>query len=269
MWRYLKAAFLVGIPVPGLGRLPLNAMAVIAVGALGFVEPSIWLAGLGIEAAAVSALAFNPRFQRVVDARAIPLAIKAEADQRSELIAALPPELNARLAALHKVSARVLAISKKLAAEPELLAGTESSLDKLQWIYLKLLIARDHLVNDLGSESAASLAQRIGQLKREIEGNTSRNQALLRSQQATLLLLQQRQVNLNNREHLLKENESDLCRIEAQVALMRENAAIQGKPAAVDTEIELASDLRAPGLFGVHSALVRDLDQARSSVAPN
>ena len=45
MWRYLKAAFLVDLPVTGLGRLPVNALAVFAVTALGFVEPSIWLAG--------------------------------------------------------------------------------------------------------------------------------------------------------------------------------------------------------------------------------
>lgn len=264
MWRYLKAAFLVGIPVPGLGQLPVNAMAAFAVAALGFVEPSIWLAGLGVEAAVVGSLAFNPRFQKVVDARAVPLAIQAEAHQRSALIASLPPELGARLAALHKNSVRVLDVTRKLTTEPELLAGTEASLDKLQWIHLKLLVARDHLANDLGSESASSLAQRIAQLKADISANPDQKAALHRSQQATLAILLQRQQNLANREHLLKENESDLCRIEAQVALMRENAAIEGKPAAVDTEIELASDLRSPGLFGANSTLIQSLDEAIS-----
>jgi hypothetical protein len=267
MWRYVKAAFLVGVPVPGLGQLPLNAMLTFAITALGFVEPSVWLAGFGLEVAVVGSLAFNPRFQRVVDARALPLAIKAEADKRSALIAALPQDLNVRLVALHATSIRVLAICHKLTTEPEMIAGTEASLDKLEWIYLKLLIARDHLANDLGSESESSLKQRIETLQREIDantGNVSQNPALQRSQQATLSILKQRLQNLNNREHLLKENESDLSRIEAQVALMRENAAIEGKPTAVDTEIEFASDLRSPSLFGVHGALVRDLDEARS-----
>jgi hypothetical protein len=264
MWRYLKAAFLVGVPVPGLGRLPVNAMAAFAVAALGFVEPSAWLAGLGLEAAVLGSLAFNPRFQNVVDARALPVAAKAEADKRSALIAALPPNLHNRLLALHSTSARVIAICNKLGAEPEALSGTQASLDKLEWIYLKLLIARDHLANDLGAESEATLLQRVSLLQAEVGSNPAPGTALQRSQQATLSLLQQRLENLRNREHLLKENESDLSRIEAQIALMRENAAIEGKPAAVDTEIEFASDLRTPGLFGVHSALVRDLDQARS-----
>ena len=49
MWRYLKAAFLVGVPVPGLGRVPVNAMGVFGLGVLGFVEPSVWLVGLGLK----------------------------------------------------------------------------------------------------------------------------------------------------------------------------------------------------------------------------
>ena len=268
MWRYLKAAFLVSVPIPGLGQLPVNAMAAFAVAAFGFVEPSLWLAGFGVEAALVGSLAFNARFQKVVDARALPLAIQAETAKRSMLIASLPQDLQGRLAALHTNAARVLAISHKLGAEPELLSGTEASLDKLQWIYLKLLIARDHLANDLGAESAPTLRRRIEALELEAAPEVNTNTALQRSQQATLGLLRQRLQNLENRDHLLKENESDLSRIEAQVALMRENAAIEGKPSAVDTEIELATDLRASGLFGIHGPLVHavedDLAQARS-----
>ncbi len=262
MWRYVKAAF----PVPGMGRLPLNAMAAFAVAALGFVEPSVWLAGLGLEAAVVTSLAFNRRFQAVTDARALPMAVKAEADKRSALITALPPEFHARLVALHRTSARVITICEKLGAEPELVAGTQASLDRLEWIYLKLLIARDHLVNDLGSESEASLKARIGALKSQLQARAGGGQqvaALVRSQQATLDILERRMQNLNNRIQLLHENESDLGRIEAQIELMRENAAIEGKPFAVDTEIEFASDMRSPDLFGVHGALVRELDGAR------
>jgi hypothetical protein len=89
--------------------------------------------------------------------------------------------------------------------------------------------------------------------------------ALIRSQQATVGILERRMENLRNRDRLLQENESDLTRIEAQVELMRENAAIEGKPSEVNTEIELASDLASPDLFGVHGALVNDLDSVGHS----
>ncbi len=87
--------------------------------------------------------------------------------------------------------------------------------------------------------------------------------ALQRSQEATLAIYRRRLDNLQNRDRILCENDSDLARIEAQVELMRENAAIEGKPASIETEIELASDLASPDLFGSQSSLVRDLDAVR------
>src|SRR5450432_954604 len=263
MWRYLKAAFLVGVDVPGLGRLPVNALAVAGLAILGFVEPSIWLAGLGIEAAVVSALAFNPRFQRLVEAHSGTRVLEDSNAKRVALIAGLPEGLRARLRALEQTSARILSIYQTLGVEPGLLGGTEASLDKLQWIYLKLLIARTHLTQELGVEPEAGLASRIQQMQLASSSQPEASTALRRSQEATLAILERRLENLHNRDRILRENDSDLTRIEAQVELMRENAAIEGKPDSVETEIDLASDLASPDLFGSQSSLVRDLDAVR------
>ena len=65
VWRYLKSAFLVTVDVPGLGRVPVNALGAAAFAILGFAQPAFWFLGLAIEAAVVPALAFNPRFQKV------------------------------------------------------------------------------------------------------------------------------------------------------------------------------------------------------------
>jgi hypothetical protein len=244
-----------------LGRLPVNALAAAAVGILGFVEPSLWLAGLGIEAALVSTLAFHPRFQNYVDAMGGARALLDDNAKRAALIAVLPEDLRARLRGLEQTSARILVIYQTLGIEPELLVGTRSSLDKLQWIYLKLLIARHHLVHELGAESQASLEARIHQMQQA--HMAVQPGALQRSQEATLAILLRRLENLQNRDRILCENDSDLARIEAQVELMRENAAIEGKPDSVETEIELASDLASPDLYGSQNSLVRELDAAR------
>ncbi len=296
MWRYLKAAFLVGVDVPVLGKVPVNALAAVGMGILGFVEPSIWLAGIGIEVAVVSSLAFNPRFQKLVEAQRGERTLEDDHAKRAALIAVLPEELRARLHSLESTSARVLSIYRTIGIEPELLSGTESSLEKLQWIYLKLLIARTHLTQELGAfpiagsrgilrphasttkrmrwstwtpntahvESEASLQSRIQQIEQETSNaQLESSTALQRSQEATLAILRRRLENLQNRDRILRENDSDLSRIEAQVELMRENAAIEGKPASVETEIELASDLASPDLYGSQSSLVRELDEVR------
>lgn len=267
MWRYLKAAFLVGADVPGLGRIPVNALGTAVVAILGFVEPSIWLAGLGLEVAVVSSLAFHPHFQKVVDAQIEAKTgtrlLEDDRAKREALVAALPEDLRTRLCALEGTSARILSIYQTLGVEPELLAGTQSSLDKLQWIYLKLLIARTHLTRELGAESESSLQAHIHEIEQSTSTPSEPSTALQRSQEATLAILHRRLENLRNRDRIMRENSSDLVRIEAQVDLMRENAAIEGKPASVETEIELASDLASPDLYGSQSSLVRDLDAVR------
>jgi hypothetical protein len=269
MWRYLKAAFLVGVQVPGLGRVPVNLLGVAAVGIFGFVEPSLWLVGAGLEAAFVASLAFSPRFQRLADGLESLKGLQEEAAQVSALVAALPPDLQARLVALRRSAVRILDIYSSLGYDAEATAHTRGSLERLEWIYLKLLVARNHVVNELGPESLPELAGRIAKLEARAsdgqtrDGNLAGLDALARSQEATLAILRRRAENLHSRDRLLAENESDLERIESQVALMRENAAIEGKPAAVEMEIELASDLASPDVFGAQSSLVRKLDYSR------
>src|SRR5260370_35814809 len=69
MLDYLKAAFWIAVPIPGLGRLPVNVLLVAGCAILGFANPGFWLLGAGAEAALLAVLATNPRFQRAVDAR--------------------------------------------------------------------------------------------------------------------------------------------------------------------------------------------------------
>ena len=63
MWRYVKEAFFVRVPVPALGDLPVNVMAVAAFGILGLANPGFWLLGVAVEAGVLSSLAFNRRFR--------------------------------------------------------------------------------------------------------------------------------------------------------------------------------------------------------------
>src|SRR5260370_35229295 len=79
MLDYLKAAFWIAVPIPGLGRLPVNVLLVAGCAILGFANPGFWLLGAGAEAALLAVLATNPRFQRAVDARRLS-AVAGEAE---------------------------------------------------------------------------------------------------------------------------------------------------------------------------------------------
>src|SRR5262249_49465175 len=91
--------------------------------------------------------------------------------------------------------------------------------------------------------------------------NSRDTAALRQSKAATLDILKRRLANIERREQSLEEVESDLTRVESQVDLILDNAAMQGKPQTISTDIELASDLVSGGMFGEAETAVADLDR--------
>jgi hypothetical protein len=92
--------------------------------------------------------------------------------------------------------------------------------------------------------------------------------ALRQSRAATLDILQRRLANVQRREQSVEEVESDLTRVESQVDLILDNAAMQGKPQTIASDLELASDLVSGGLFGQAESAVADLDRDYRRRAP-
>ena len=258
MFRYLKSAFLVGVDVPGLGRIPLNILAAAGFFIVGFAEPAVWLLGMGAEAAVVSSLAFNKRFQNWVDAQQLKLAESDSDAKYQALVKILPAESRARLTQLQAKCQKVVQVYRNLQADEFMIETNQEALQKFQWVYLKLLVARVHLT-DSAMENERSLALKIAALEKDLaSGNDS--PAVSESKTATLGILKKRIANLRRREDTLEEVDSDLMRVEAQVDLVLENATIQGKPQTISTDIGLASDLVSGALFGDELGIVADLE---------
>jgi len=260
VWRYLKAAFLVGVQVPGLGRLPVNALAAAGFLILGFGHPGFWFLGLAAEAAVVPALAFNKRFQNVVDADEQQLASGESVAKRAGLVQLLPADYRKRLGELERKCARVIEVYQNAQAEEFVVDTNRDALENLKWIYLKLLIARYHLLTAGTDDTPAALNKKIESLRADLE-NSRDTAALRQSKAATLDILKRRLTNIERREQSLEEVESDLTRVESQVDLILDNAAMQGKPQTISTDIELASDLVSGGMFGDAESAVADLDR--------
>jgi hypothetical protein len=266
--RYLKAAFLVGADVPGLGRLPVNALLSGAFLILGFGHPAFWLLGLAAEATILPTLAFNKRFQNYVDA-----SVQADSDgdaqtKRKALIDSLPADYRKRLGDLEKKCEKVLDVYRSSQAESFVIDTNRDALENLQWVYLKLLIARFHLLTTGTEDTAQTLAAKIETLQKGLESSND-NPALHQSKSATLDILRRRQASLQRREQSLEEVESDLTRVESQVDLLLDNAAMQGKPQTISSDLGLASDLVSGGIFGDAESAVADLDRDYGQPRPS
>jgi hypothetical protein len=260
VWRYLKAAFLIGADVPALGRVPVNVLASIGFLILGFGHPGFWLLGLAAEALFLPTLAFNKRFQNYVDATERQLSSGDSQLKRTALVQTLPPEDRKRIEALDRKCAKVLDVYRNAQAEDFLIETNREALDNLKWVYTKLLIARFHLLTAGSDDTAESLQRKIDSLEKDLQ-NSQETPALRQSKAATLDILKRRLANMERRGESLEEVESDLTRVESQVDLILDNAAMQGKPQTISTDLQLASDLVGGGLFGEAESAVADLDR--------
>ena len=268
MLDYLKRAFWVGWIVPGLGRLPVNALAVLGFGILGFGHPAFWLLGAGLETAFLASVASHPRFQKLVEIEKRRLASTGAEQGRQELVRKLDPQARRRLAVLEEKCSRVLQVSEDAQAGDFELESSHEALERLRWIYLKLLVARHHLEASRLATSEAALKRKIADLEREASSGEA-SASLRSSRAATLKILQQRLQNLVRCEQTLREIDSDLARIEAQVDLALESATVRGGGEGVSANIELASQILDDGLyFGDAETAVLALDEAYAAPPP-
>ena len=263
MWRYLKSAFLVSVDVPALGRVPVNVLGVAAFGILGFAQPAFWLLGLAIEATVLPSLAFNPRFQKVVQAEELQLSDGDVAQKRKSLVNLLEPQAKQRLASLTDRCNQILEVYRSQQAESYILDSNAQALSNLQWVYLKLLVARHHLLNPLNGETQQTLGKKIEELENDLK-NGEETESLRQSKTATLGILKKRLATMARKKQTLAEIDSDLTRIDNQIDLILENATVQGKPQTISADIELASDLLGGAVFGDDESAISDLDQTYS-----
>ena len=250
MWRYIKSAFFVPVALPGLGQIPLNALAACGFGVLGFGEHAIWLLGLGIETAIISSLAFNKRFQNWVDASSFRRSDEQIAEESAALVKILPPDAKTRLTKLQAKCEQTLQMYRNLQSDEfEFTIETNrEALKKLQRTYLKLLVAKQHLVQLDSPDAELALKTQIVNLESDLQKEND-SPSVHDSKSATLNILKKRLSNLHRKAETLEEIDSDLMRIEAQVDLVRENAGMQSKPQTISADIELASDLVSGGLL--------------------
>lgn len=139
MLEYLKKAFWAGPTVSGLGRLPLNALAVLGFSILGVGHPAFWLLGAGLEAAYLAAVASHPRFQRLIDAQRRSEGAAQAEEGRDELIRKLDSPARKRLALVEEKRERILQLTREAGVGKAELASQQEALDGILSTYLKHL----------------------------------------------------------------------------------------------------------------------------------
>ena len=260
-WRYIKAAFLAGPELPLLGRMPLNAVAVMGLAILGFFQPGFWFLGAGLEAAWLSLLAGSRTFRLAVDRREACRALEQPgADPRQRLLDQLDPAARAQVGAVELRCRQIGELHARLRQDDPLLADNSAQLDQLRWLHLKLLTARHHLINHPLDDSRKDLERKLAALRQELD--VARSDKEREAKAATLAMLGQRHGNLLQREATLAEIEADLGRLHAQLDLALDNVAMRRDERPHDLALNLATIHRLidGDIFGDDRAAVAQLE---------
>jgi hypothetical protein len=226
-----------------------NWVGLAAFGLLGIANPGFWVLGAGLELGYLLTLATNGRFQRAVSSRPLSEA-RAEWNRRIERLSSrLSRPDRERFTALSQRCASIIDLQTHGGAEtPQGIEAQADSLGRLSWMFLRLLVARGvilHVLDD--GEQDQSLEERKRALERQAL-DESLPADLRRSLTGQIDILTQRLEQRQQADRKLAYIDAELARIEGQVELIREQAALSTDPEILSRRIdEIAATLGGTG----------------------
>jgi hypothetical protein len=215
-----------------------NWVGLTALGLLGFANPGFWVLGAGLELGYLALLSTNPRFRRVVDARESSVAGRDWQEKIGRLLDGLGADDRRRYESLAGRCRAILDHQQRGSTIPHGLQTQSEGLSRLLWIYLRLLAARqaiEHVLDEAGG--GVGLDRRV----RDVEAQLDRREIgddLRRSLAGQLEILRQRQAQQVEARQKLGFLEAELVRIQEQVELIREQAALSTDPELLSQRID-------------------------------
>jgi hypothetical protein len=211
-----------------------------AVGLLGTIDPGFWVLGAGLEVGYLLLLATNERFQRLVNARPMSAATEDWNKRIQGLLGRLDvtDRRTYELLAQRCKSIIDLQVHSAAAEAPGGLETQADSLGRLSWMFLRLLVARRtirHVIGDSGD--GTDLRKRLAGLERQ-HRDEGLSDELRRSLGGQIEILNQRLHQRTDAERKLAFLDAELERIQQQVELIREQAALSTDPELLSQRID-------------------------------
>jgi hypothetical protein len=205
---------------------------------LGMANQGFWVLGAGLELGYLAMLATNPRFQRAVDMSETTGSEREWRVKIEDLLARLSePERRLYLALATRCQAILDQQAQGEHAELGLREQNEG-LNRLLWMYLKLLTAKQAIERVL---SEAQRGEAIDNRLRDLDAQLTNRELgddLRRSLTSQAEILRQRVIQQTEARQKLAFVRAELTRIEEQVELIREQAALSTDPEALSRRID-------------------------------
>lgn len=251
LFSYARAAF--NARPFGMFVAP-NWVGVAAFGLLGFLNPGFWLLGAGLELGYLTVLSTNGRFQRAIDATDQTGTERDWQRKISELLQSLSEGDRRRYNALAARCRGILEQQEQGGGVA--LEAQGAGLDRLLWMYLRLLVARTAIERVIGDASRSEpLDRRLHELEAQV-ASPDVSDDLRRSLSSQLDILRQRIAQQADAKEKIKFLDAEIIRIQEQVELIREQAALSTDPERLSERID-----QIAATLGGTSQWIRDQQQ--------
>jgi hypothetical protein len=201
------------------------------------------------EVAYLGLVGTNPRYIRILEARkaAAEAAKDTTGQQMAAMIANLPANDRARFQELRDQCLTLTELARRLrhpasASEPPttLTSMRMESLDRLLWMFLKLLYSRDALSRFLDNTERGQLQQELSSIDKELTKAKKEPQKakLVQTYQDSMDTLKERLANVDKAEGNLELIKAELNRIEQKVRAISETALSAGTAEEVGTQVD-------------------------------
>ena len=236
---YLKGAF----NARPIGMfIPPNWIGLGVFGFLGLLNPGFWLVGLGLEFAFLGILATNERFQRTVSASRLWKAKIQWQNRVDGLVRQLDTEDQRSYRTLEARCRSILEQQRHGSVPESGLEAQSEGLGRLLWIYLRLQLTHqslERIVREAGSDrdGTSAIDVRVADIQRRLQ-EQNLGADLKKSLSGQLEILQQRLDKRREAKEKIVFLEAELARIQEQVELVREQAALATEPETVSQRID-------------------------------
>ena len=200
---------------------------------------------LAAEATYLGGLVSRPRFRDAIDAQVHKEAqdpraqVQPGGQSLAEIVNSLPPDARRRFDELRSRCLEMKAISRGVAGEKP--SSTEdlstSALDRLLWIFLRLLVSQQGLNRFLSSTSAAEITARLEEAKTKLAG-FSQDERFKRSLEDSVAAQELRLDNYKKAGQNAEFVHIELDRIEAKIQALAESSVNRQDPNALSSQIE-------------------------------
>ena len=241
-----------------------NWIGVAAAGLLGVINPGFWVVGAGLELGYLFLLSTNARFQRTVAAAHLSSEPSEEDRRLLDAIAKLSSSDRECYVSFTARCRSILDLQRQTAGiDTTGLDAQSEGLNRLSWMYLKLLLARhaiDEVLADPKDAGRQDPAARRAALERQLN-DPSIDADLKRSLSAQLEILDQRLARRREAQRKRDFITAEQNRIEQQVELIREQAALSTDPESLSQRIDAIT-----ATLGSTSQWIRDQQQVLGSM---